>query len=269
MIKLIKLEWSKFSKSTIIILLFAFFLIFFPSSLYVGKLMPELPKFLPGKQVFFTFPTVWEYLGYAGNWTVFFFLGVLIIYTFTIEVSNKTMRQSIISGLTRNQFFVSKYLNVFLLSLFATLYYTIISLAVGFYNTEEASLAMAFDNNYAIPLFFLMSFSYLNFALFLAFLFRKSGIAVFFYLTYVMVIEMLLRWVVHYKIDESELINYYPMNATEDLMPFPFFKYADFIPGNDIAIPFLLTTQQAVVTTSIYCVIFAAISYITFIKRDI
>jgi len=231
--------------------------------------MPELPKFLPGKEVFFTFPTVWEYLGYAGNWTVFFFLGVLIIYTLTIEISNKTMRQSIISGLSRKEFFLSKYLNVFLLSLFATLYYTIISLGVGFFNTDGASLTSAFENNWSIPLFFLMSFSYLNFALFLAFLFRKSGIAVFFYLTYVMVIEMLLRWVIHYKIDQTELINYYPMNATEDLMPFPFFRYADFIPGNEIEIPFLLTTSQAVITTSVYCLIFAGISYITFMKRDI
>ena len=269
MLRLIKLEWSKFNKNTVIVLLFCFFCIFFPASLYIGKLMPDLPTFLPGREIFFKFPTVWEYLGYAGNWAVFFFLGVLVIYTITIEVSNKTMRQSIINGMSRNQFIAAKILNVLILSLFATLFYVVITLIVGFLGTEDASIKAAFENEYAIPRFFLMSFSYLNFAVFLAFLFRKAGLAVFFYLTYVMVIEMLLRWVVHMKINKSELVNYYPMNATEDLMPFPFMKYADFIPNTGIEFALLLTYQQATIITIIYALIFFSISYYTFIKRDI
>ncbi|MBT8189523.1 MAG: ABC transporter permease subunit [Saprospiraceae bacterium] len=269
MLRLIKLEWSKFSKNTIIVLLFIFFILFFPASLYIGKLMPDLPSFLPGREIFFNFPTVWEYLGYAGNWTVFFFLGVLVIYTVTIEVNNKTMRQSIINGLSRNEFFASKMINIVLLSTFATLFYCILSLGVGFINGENESLSSAFDNDYAIPRFFLMSFSYMNFAIFLALIFRKSGIAVFLYLTYVMIIEMILRWVVHMKIDNSELINYYPMNVTEDLMPFPFLRYADFIQNNEIEFPILLTTQEAVLATLAYSFLFLSISYITFMRRDI
>ncbi len=231
--------------------------------------MPDLPSFLPGREIFFNFPTVWEYLGYAGNWTVFFFLGVLVIYTVTIEVNNKTMRQSIINGLSRNEFFSAKILNVLLLSLFATLFYIILSLIVGFSNGEGVSLTVAFDNSYAIPKFFLMSFSYLNFALFLAFIFRKAGIAVFLYLTYVMIIEMILRWVVHFKVDNSKFINYYPMNATEDLMPMPFLKYADFMNNKEIEFPILLSDKEAFVITAVYAVIFLATSYYTFKRRDI
>ena len=269
MIKLIKLEWSKFSKSTIVVLLFVFFIIFFPSVLYIGKMMPDLPSILPGNEIFFTFPTVWEYLGYAGNWTVFFFLGVLVIYTLTIEIRNKTMRQSIISGMTRNEFFLSKYLNVFLLSLFATVYYTAISLIIGFLNTDGATFGSAFQNDWAIPIFFLMCFSYLSFALFLAFMFRKSGIAIFFYLTYVMVIELSIRWLIYYYVAESYLIQFFPMNATEDLMPLPIFKYADYVSNQEVDIPILLDTNEAVIATSVYCVIFAGISYFNFLKRDI
>lgn len=269
MLRLIKLEWSKFSKNTVITLLFIFFVIFFPASMYLGKLLPDLPSFLPGRDVFFNFPTVWDYVGYAGNWMVFFFLGVLIIYTVTIEVSNKTMRQTIINGMSRNSYFLGKVINVFLFSLFATLCYSLISLTFGFINGEGVTLKDAFSNDYAIPRFFLMSFSYMNFALFLAFIFRKSGIAIFLYLTYIMAIEMMMKWGSYHYIVETENVNFFPMNATEDLMPFPFLRYAGAFENEDIDIPILLAPNEAVIATIIYIAIFMSISYYSFKKRDI
>ena len=271
MLRLLKLEWSKFSKNNVIVLLTSFFALFFPASLYIGKLFPDdLPAFLPGKQVFFNFPTVWEYLGYAGNWTVFFFMGVMIIYTVTIEVSNKTMRQSIINGQSRQQFFFSKYLTILVLCLIITLYYTIITLIVGFTSTPNPSLSLAFENDMAIPRFFLMSFGYMNFAIFLAFMFRKSGIAVFFYLTYVMIIEMLIKWLVGINwLDLGVAVNFLPLNAIEDLMPMPWLHYADFFQNGDIDFPILLTYTEACIATAVYGLLFLGISYFSFMKRDI
>ncbi len=269
LINLLNLEYLKFRKNVIINLLFLFFVIFFPSTLFTSTQIKEVPDFLPGNFVFFEFPTVWDYMGYAGNWLVFFFLGVLAIYLVTTEVANKTMRQNIICGLTREKFFLSKYAVIVVLAIFATLYYTIITVAAGVYNAGSFSYDQAFSNDMAIPRFFLMSFSYLNFALFIAFLFRKSGLAVFFYLTYVLVIELILRWVVHYKIHESGLINYYPMNATEDLMPFPLFYFAEAIPNQTLPFSFLLSYGEAAMIASIYAVIFLIITYRLFMHRDI
>jgi len=269
MLRLIKLEWSKFKKNTTLTLLFIFFCVFFPATLFFGSILPTgLPNFLPSKDSFFSFPGIWEYLGYAGNWIVFFFLGVIVIYTFTIEVSNKTLRQSIINGLTRQEVFISKLLNVVLLSAFATLYYTLLSFIIGLINTEDFSLGIAFSNEMAIPRFFLMSFSYMTFALFLAFVFRKAGIAVFFYISYVIIIEPLIRMVAKEKIYSGAYINYFPMNATEDLMPLLGAKTTNSFPTNmDFA--FLLTFKEAAIFTIIYTLIFLFISYSLFIKKDI
>ncbi len=268
MLRLIKLEWSKFRKNTVIQLLILFFFLFFPACLYFGSLIPDLPSFLPNKDSFFQFPSIWEYLGYAGNWIVFFFLGVAMIYFVTIEVSNKTMRQSIINGLTRNEFFISKIISLTILSVVATIYYGMLGLLIGLLKSESFSLALAFDNDWALSRFFLMSFAYLNFALFLAYLFRKSGIAVFFYLSYVIIIEPLIRLYFVEQIEKAAFTRYFPMNAAEDLMPLPVLRYASAVPTN-IDFAFLLEYKEAALLTIAYTLIFLCLSYFLFIKRDI
>ena len=267
--RLLKLEYSKFRKSTVISLLAIFFIAFFPASMYLGSLMPDLPAFLPSENIFYVFPTVWDYLGYAGNWMVFFFLGVLIIYTVTIEVNHKTMRQSIIIGLSRKEFFTSKLLLVVFISLVATLYYTIIALVIGFVNTPNPDMELAFTNDWAIFRFFLMCLSYLGFAMFLAFTIRKAGIAVFFYLTFVMIIEPMIRWLGHRKIDDSMRMHFYPMNATEDLMPLPFYKYAEFIQNDEIDFNYVLSPSTATITVIVYLCLFLGLTYYMFQRRDI
>ena len=268
MIRLIKLEWTKFRKNTVIQLLVLFFFIFFPACMYFGTLVPDLPSFLPSKDSFFQFPSIWDYLGYAGNWIFFFFMGVAAIYFVTIEVGNKTMRQSIINGLTREEFFLSKLLSITILCVMASLYYGVLAVIIGFITTEGTSLSQAFDNEWAIGRFFLMSFAYTSFSVFLAYLFRKSGLAVFFYVSYIIIIEPLLRYFIIERIEKASWTRLFPMNAAEDLMPFPVLRYANAIPDN-IDFAFLLTYKEATIATIIYCLIFTVLSYILFTRRDI
>jgi hypothetical protein len=67
------------------------------------------------------FPTVWQYLGYIGNWLCFFFFGFLSIVVVTTEHSYRTMRQNIITGLSRQQYFLSKFYLIVVVSLLAAL----------------------------------------------------------------------------------------------------------------------------------------------------
>jgi len=268
MFRLIKLEWTKFRKNTVIQLLILFFFLFFPACLYFGTLIPELPSFLPSKESFFQFPDIWDYLGYAGNWIAFFFIGVASVYLLTIEVSNKTMRQSIINGLTRNEFFLSKLLSIIIISAIASAFYAVLGLIIGLIHTEGFDLVAAFDNDWAIARFFLMCLSYTSFALMLAYIFRKSGLAVFFYISYVIIIEPLLRYFIIERVEEASFTRYFPMNACEDLMPLPVMRYANAIPDN-IDFAFLLEYKEAVTATIIYLALFISLSYFLFKKRDI
>lgn len=268
MIRLIKLEWSKFSKNNILQILSLFYFLFFPACLYFGSLIPDLPSFLPNKKTFFQFPEIWDYLGYAGNWITFFFIGVMAIYLVTIEVSNKTMRQSIINGLRRNEFFSSKLISISIICFIGSLYYYLLGMIIGLSNAESLTISGAFTNDWAFFRFFLMSFAYCSFAIFLAYLFRTSGLAIFFYVSYIMIMEPLMRYVIINQIDKASFTRFFPMNAAEDLMPFPVFRYANAIPDN-IDFAFLLTYGEAAIASIIYCIIFLLSSYYIFLRRDV
>ena len=252
-------------------LLIGMFLLFMPFIIFFGKEMNNLPPPLPGNDIFFNFPTVWEYQGYVGNWLVFFFLGFIAIYIVTSEIANKTLRQSIIIGMTRKQFFLGKLFTVVSLAIFATLVYAVSAFLIGAFHADNFSLSAAFDNDWAIGRFFLMSLGYLTFGLMLGFVIRSTGLAIFFYFPYVIFLELILRWWIHYDLMDikNNSVNYYPMNAVEDLMPNPAMRFAEFIPQDDLKIDFLLTHQQAAITTAVYVLLFIGLAWWHFKSKDI
>lgn len=268
MTRLIKIEWAKFRKNNVIILLTTFFCLFLPTSLYFATIMPTLPAMFPSKDSFFQFPGIWKYIGYSGNWMTFFFLGVVAIYLVSIEVNNKTMRQSIINGLSRKDFFLSKVLSVTIISIGATIIYALLGIIIGIINTDDVTFSKIFDNSFAIPRFFIMTLGYLSFALFIVLWIRKSGIAIFLYISYGIIIEPLIRYGIIEKVSDSGITNYFPLNVFEDLMPNPAFSFAENIPTN-VNFNYLLTYTEATIYSIVYIVIFFALSYLSIIKKDV
>lgn len=268
MLRLLKLEYSKFRKSNVVIVLASFFILFSPLALYVMSELPEIPMVLPNTSIIYKFTSIWEYFGYVGNWMVFFFLGVMVIYMITLEVRYKTLRQSVIIGLSRQEFFMSKLLVIVVIAIFATVYYTVISLIVGWTNTSNPDIALAFSNEWAIPRFFIMSLSYMTFAMLFAYLLRNAGLAIFLYLSYVLIIESLLK-VAILQFKETKYVNFLPMNATEDLMPLPLLKITQYIETNKYDFDILLNYGPATLATIFYIALFIGLSYLSIMKRDI
>lgn len=270
MLNLLSLEWKKFRKNSVVSLLTAFYFLFLPAGLLLSKDFDtsNMPVFFPGPETFYSFPGIWEYLGYSGNWNVFFFLGVVAIYLITAEISYKTQRQTMINGMSRSNYFNSKLFAIIALSTIATLYYCLLCIGIGIYFTDDYDLAYIFENEWAIPRYFLMSLSYLSFAMLIGFLLRKAGLAIFVYMSYVLVIELLIRNGLRFKFLPGEVTNHFPLNAIEDLMPMPFWKYAEMIPAN-IDFEFLLPMKNAVVVSSISCILFILFARLIFMRSDI
>lgn len=270
MFNLLLLEYKKFSKNSVVQMLLWIFIIFFPTLIFIGKedsLTANNPLIKPG--VFFQFPTVWDWLGYDGNWMVFFALGFLVVYMISIEISYKTMRQNIITGLTRWDYFLAKLNIVFLFTIIATVIYAITGFIIGWIHTAEPTWAEAMDNDWAIPRFALMSLSYLVFAMFIGFAIKNSGLAVLTYLAYGILLEPMIRWMAHGNIIDGPSKNYYPMNAAEDLMPFPLYKISQGMSKSaENSIDLLMSYNTAAIVSAIYCVIFIGLTYYIFVKRD-
>ncbi len=262
MLYLFKLEWLKQRKFIIFRVMVLFYLIALPAILLMGKSIDfgtDPPPFLPSTDVFYIFPTVWIWLGYIGNWLTFFFLGFLAVLMVTNEQNNRTLRQNIITGLSRKEYFWSKVLFIVFLSLCATLYFSLCALTFGFLHTETIYLSTVLKNADYIYRYFLMCLGYMSFGLLLGILIRRTGIALFLYITYIMVLESILRYTQLYFF-KNRSMHFYPMNAIEDLIPIPFSKMAEgFMQQNGFNL--FLSPTEAIIASSIYITLFLILAY--------
>ncbi len=223
------------------------------------KSFGELPDEF-NKEDFFKFPTLWPYLGYIANWAVFFFLGFVSVIMIGMEYTNKTLRQSVITGLSRRQFFLSKFSFMIAISLVATIYFALVGISIGFIHTNNVYYTKVIQNWDYIPRFFLLCIGYMSFGFFLVVWIRRTGIALFVYLVYIMFLELALRWLVHMRLFSHRSMLFYPMNATEDLLPIPIPKIVEEM-AKEVKFDFLLSPLEATITTIIYSSIFLYLAY--------
>ncbi|MCB0600955.1 MAG: ABC transporter permease [Saprospiraceae bacterium] len=266
---LLTLEWLKYRNNGLVKVLLLFFVISQSFLLLTGKKFPELPPPLPAPSAIFEFPSVYVYQGYIGNWLAFILLGFLAIYMTSSEFSSKTFRQNLITGLSRSQMFQAKLYTILMISTVATLLYWISCLAYGLIHTPDITIDLITERWEWVLRYWLMCLGYMSFAWMLAVVFRRSALATIFYLTYVLFLEPILRWAVHYQLFNHRSMLFYPMNAIEDLEPNPFFEYADAIQQKDMPFPLFLQPWEAVLTSSIYIVIFLFITYRVIRRADL
>lgn len=271
LINLLQLEWKKLKHNDTIKVLLIFYLALLPSLFLVGKSIP-FPDELGSSSTFYMFPKVWNYLGYVGNWLNWFFLGFFAILIITNEFSYKTLRQNIINGVSRQDFYISKIATLLFVSLAVSLYFFLVGGAFGLTHTETIYLTKATENLYIVPQFFLNAFSYMVFALFLAVILRRTGAALVAYVGYVMFLEPILRWWIHANAMRKSVNNtmhYYPMNATEDLLPLPV-PSPDFATNNDMPnLEVFLSSTEAITVTLIFVSLFIAFSYYKIMRSDL
>lgn len=268
-IKLLGIEWLKFKNNLVLRSVIAIFTLGFPFIILLGKrILGDAPPPIPSSIALYEFPTVWDYQGYVGNWFVSILLGFLVIYLFTSEVSNKTMRQNIITGLTRKEYFLGKFSTVVVLSLYATIIYYVSCIVLGVIHTDVYDLELIFDNNYAGFRFFLMSMGYLTFALLVSNLVRRGILSILVYIFYMMAVEVIARLIIIFKL-QSRVANFAPLNAIEDLMPNPYLKIPALAMLKQFNFDFLLSYTEAIVSSLIYLTLFIWGSWSLFKRKDL
>lgn len=275
MLQLLKTEIKKFRPNSTIVLLLIFFSALTPFAILTIKgIFKDSSGPVKVLSEIYDFPMIWEYQGYAVSWFVFFFLGFMVLQMFTTEVSNKTMRQNIITGYTKKEYFTAKVVVIIALALSATLLYTITSMIIGAYHTPGWDLELLMDNNWAITRFFISSLGTLFFALLVATVFRKGGLSMFIYFSYPLILEPILRWITVYfivKVDKPSftIMNYFPMNTLEDLMVFPLIRTtSDFFNVKE-GMSFVHNQSTAMIFGSIYTVMFLILAWRSFKYSDI
>jgi len=191
MIKLLKIELRKtLNYIPFRILIGLHFLLFIIGIFFIPRIPVNLPfiSILP----LYQFPHVWNFT----TWISSFYnisLILLVIMMTCNEFNNKTYKQQVIFGLSRNDLLGQKVILITLLSFYVVLLVGVSSIASGLFYSYKVTFGLVFENSWILATLFVQIFTYLSFGLLFSLLFRNMILAGVTYLMYRVIVEPIIR----------------------------------------------------------------------------
>ena len=199
--RLIKIDFRKYFYNRTFWVLSALYvvlvvLVFTGAEAFINKIVSNVgknsPVTIPNFSLY-SFPFVWHNLAFlAGFFKIF--LALIVIIFITNEFSYKTIRQNVMSGMSRVEFLFSKVLFVFFISLFVTLILFLTAFLLGLTHTEHITASLVFSKMYFVPTYFLEVFTFLLIALMFAFVLQKQGLTIGLFALYYYVVEPIIAF---------------------------------------------------------------------------
>lgn len=273
----LRLEWMKFRRQKAFRVILLLYLVAMPGLMLIARLLNRLPKeelppFLPGPEAIIGFPNIWKWMAYEANWLSFFALGFLGILMITTEFSNRTIRQNLLSGMSRSEWLRSKLTFLLTLAGAATLWYVLSAVVIGWFHTEKVYWNTVWKNSELAWRFLLLNIGYMSFALLLGLLLKRTGLALFLYFAWGLFIESAVRWGVHFYNFQHRSFLFYPINVFEDLAPPPFAEIAESYAeefAEEYGFALYLSPQEAVIAAFCWIAIFIGLAWWRFRKMDL
>lgn len=263
LMKLIKLEFSKYLKNNTMRVLIIAMLAIYPAALHlVYRIIKGLKNEGEGNpflEVLYTQSRLWELGGYINNWVVYFFITFTGVYMITMEYKYKTLRQNLLSGLKRYEFLLSKMLFLFILSVFLTIWFALISSLFSVVIHSDVPLEF-FDQWKFFLRNLIMCFGYGMVGMLFGLVFRSLGLSIILFYTYALVVENGLALLHRFLIGGSHYL-FYPLNSIKDIFPFPYLDMAEMVGDPEMEFKFSLFTNEALISASLYIIIFIALGF--------
>jgi hypothetical protein len=224
MLHLLKVEWLKVKNYKAFWVLSILYLTSIFIINYIGwyieqRTLAEVP---PAQAIIgnpHAFPNVWQTVGWFSSWLLYF-PGMIMIMLMVNEFNFKTHRQNIIDGWSRGQFIGVKITMAVLLAILITLINIITAIFFG----SISSGSFSTEGMENIGFIFLQSIAYIFFALMLAVVFRRSGLAIIIFFLYGLIFEWLITAITTYKFHLTPYSYFLPLQASDVLIPIPFGK---------------------------------------------
>jgi ABC-type transport system involved in multi-copper enzyme maturation permease subunit len=220
---LLKLEWSKYSPNGTFRVFAVLYLVSFALIFFLARATGQNMTFTSNGTTshpldgLFVYPHDWELLACIGSWANSFVLGSLGVSMITMEFSNKTLRQSIIFGLTRLEVAAAKLVWAGALALVATAFY--ILLAIG--GEILSGVGPQVPPVGSILCFYLQALGYLLLGTLVGLVIRQTALAILAYLAYVLFFETACRWLIYFTVAKTRLLLFLPDQLLSALTPLP------------------------------------------------
>jgi ABC-2 type transport system permease protein len=223
MFHLLKIEWLKIKNYKAfwvfaILYLVSIFLINYIGYYIELRTRTEVPATGMILDPIFAYPRIWQTVAWMSSWLLYF-PGMVLIMLMVNEFNFKTHRQNIIDGWSRHQFISVKIAMAVIFALVITL---LNFLTAVFFGSVMASQPFASEGIENMGYVFLQALAYMFFALMLAVLFRRSGLAIIVFFLYGLIFEWLLTAVMVYELGWTPFGYFLPLQTSDVLIPAPF-----------------------------------------------
>lgn len=260
MLELLSIEWLKLRKYRtfwIISLCFLGLLLLFFHLMRQGTASVSFDNLLLDKS--FSFPFIWNLLTYTASYFVYI-LGCLIIILITNEYVYRTNRQNVIDGWSKLDFLHGKVLLVLFASIIATVWVLLIGLIYGSLVPGTTGPLTSINK---VFFFFIYTLNHLGLAFLLAFLFKRSGLAIGLYFLYIMMIEFIIGKILDNRVYEG-LGSFMPLESSDKLLPLPLSDMAKKMmhPQQDY------TNSSFIIASIIYIIIYYLVIRRLLLKSD-
>lgn len=214
MTDLLKIEWLKVKAYRTFWILSGLFLIGVPLICWAYEsILLNANQMISAYLSSFSFPKVWETAAWLGSW-MSPVMGILLIISLTNENNFRTVRQNIIDGWSREQFFFAKYGTMISAAIFMTAVMALTSLFFGL----KSGRGSVGDGTEFIWYAFVQNMTYLSLAFFLGIYMRRAGIAIAIYVMYAYIGEMALMGLLEFKVKFHSSV-FLPLECTDRLIP--------------------------------------------------
>lgn len=176
----------------------------------------------------YDFSDVWQNMGFVAS--IFkVFLGIVMIISVSNEIGFRTIRQNVIDGLSKREFYTSKVLVSFLLAVISTLWLLLLGVTMAsLYST--VGLDHMFSSIEFLFAHFLAVFTYLLFAMMIIILIRRPGLVIAGLFMYTFVLEPVAGLIIQEAPHKQDWMRpipaFMPITSMNNLIPFPFLRYA-------------------------------------------
>jgi ABC-2 type transport system permease protein len=207
----------------------------------------------------YQFPKIWPHLAYVSSY-LNLIPGILIIILVADEYAYRTFRQQVIDGFSRADLVQNKYSVILLLAAFFAVYVLALGLGFGLTYGNSVQTGSIFTDVQFIFYYLVQLVGYMSLAMFVAFLVKKTGLAILFFMAYTLLIERLLQWQMPDQVDK-----FFPMKVLSNLTPNPHQELEQMVLGATEVLPPL----QALVPAVLYITFFCLLSYLLLKARDL
>jgi len=206
-------------------------------------------------QDMFVHPKNWQLLAWIGSWANVLLLGFLGVFMITLEFQYKTLRQSVIFGMTRGEVAAAKVFFAVALAAAATGVYLALGILGGIL-TGSLSVPPCLS----VIGFFLQALGYLAFGTLAGLFIRHTALAIIAYLAYVMFLETVARWTFTLMVTPTRVLMFLPDKVLEGLAPLPIPQsVSQAVQSATAALPASLTPLESIIAAAVYLLVFAAL----------